>query len=227
MGIKIPDVPVGSDMFSWTVLEHLQSAKEMKYRCMCVCGTEKIITKSNLRLGKSKSCNKGNCHTSSTVTHGLTNHPLYSVWSSIRNRLNNPTGANECYQGIKLAKEWEDFQVFYDWSVVNGYEEGLTIDREERTGDYTPDNCRWVTYLVQSQNRSKHKRKEVPYKGVYKSTPRNGKVLYESTGKSPYYWIVIYDGKREQKWGFTTAEAAYQDRCAFIEANYKGLVITD
>jgi len=105
MGIKTPDVPVGTVMYSWTVLEHLKSAKEMKYRCKCACGTERIVTKSNLRLGKTKSCNTGDCHVSSSVTHGLTDHPLYSVWSGIRKRLSNPTGANECYQGIKLAKE--------------------------------------------------------------------------------------------------------------------------
>lgn len=227
MGTKIPDVPVGTAVNSWTVLEHLKNAREMSYRCRCVCGTEKTVTKSNLRLGKSKSCGAGDCNAKATITHGLTEHPLYSVWSGIKKRLNNPTGTNECYKGIKLAPEWEDFQTFYDWSVNNGYAAGLTIDREERTGDYTPGNCRWVTYLVQSQNRAKHKRKEIPYKGVYKSLPRNGKVLYEATGKAPFYWIVIYNGERKQKWGFTSAEDAYKDRLAFIEENFKGLVIPE
>lgn len=226
MGIKSPDVPVGSAINSWTVLEHTNT-KGKEYRCKCVCGVEKLISKSNLRLGKSKSCGTGACSAKPGLTHGLSKHPLFSVWVGIQARLDNPTGANECYQGISLAPEWGDFQAFYDWSLANGYAAGLTIDREIRTGDYTPGNCRWVTHLVQSQNRGKHTGKLIPYKGVYKASPRKGKVLYEGTGKAPYYWIVIYDGNRKQKWGFATAEAAYQDRLAFIEANYRGSVVPE
>lgn len=161
-------------------------------------------------------------------THGMTNTKLYGVWCNIKYRLNNPTGKNKCYEGITLCSEWEDFQSFYDWSINNGYKEKLTIDRIDSTKGYEPSNCRWVDSTVQSQNRRKHTTKEegLP-KGVYKTKPRNGTVKYKATGKAPYYWIVIYKGKRHQKWGFSTPEEAYVDRCEFIKENYDGLVFHD
>lgn len=221
----VPDLHPGEIYGDWTVVSEVPGKREKHYTCRCSCGNTKVVTKSNLRLGKSKSCGKGSCK-SLAVTHGLTKHPLYSVWCGIKGRLANPVGANACYKGISLCHEWTEFQSFYDWAISNGYAEGLTIDRKDRNGDYTPNNCRWVGYITQSQNRSKISENKA-YKGVYQSKPRSGKVLYENTGKKPFYWIVIYNGDRHQRWGFESAEAAYQDRCKFIKDNFDGLVIPD
>lgn len=220
-----PDLPIGSVLNSWTVLEQHPKKGEMNYRCRCVCGAEKVIPKSNLRLGKSKSCGKGMCKVM-VIKHGLTNHPLYSVWCGIKSRLANPTGSNACYAGIKLCVEWGEFEVFYNWAISSGYTAGLSIDREERTGDYTPTNCRWTDTVVQSQNHSGWEGKSLP-KGVYKTKPRNGEIKYAGTGKAPYYWIVIYKGKRHQKAGYITPEDAQQGRAEFIKDNYDGLVYPD
>jgi hypothetical protein len=35
----------------------------------------------------------------------------------------------------------------------HGYSDGLTIDRIDVDGDYSPDNCRWVTWLEQQNNK--------------------------------------------------------------------------
>ena len=52
-----------------------------------------------------------------------------------------------------MCKEWsEDFKQFYDWSMDNGYKEGLTIDRINVNGNYEPNNCRWVTRKTQMNN---------------------------------------------------------------------------
>jgi hypothetical protein len=37
--------------------------------------------------------------------------------------------------------------------VANGYCDNFTIDRINANGDYTPDNCRWVTTQVQNKNK--------------------------------------------------------------------------
>ena len=58
-------------------------------------------------------------------------------------------------RGIKVCKEWEtDFQAFHDWAMDNGYEDHLSIDRINNDGDYSPENCRWITMAAQAANKS-------------------------------------------------------------------------
>lgn len=212
----IPDLEIGAHYGDWVILQEIQKPREKYYLCQCKCGTTKEVSKSNLRLGKSTNCNKGSCK-SLAITHGATDTRLYGIWCGIKARLKNPIGVNECYTNIRLHPEWEVFENFQQWANNNGYSDDLTIDRIDGTKDYEPCNCRWVTSLVQSQNRRKHKTKkdDLP-KGIYKSS-----------GHRPYYWIVIYNSQRYQRWGFNTPEEAYQDRLQFIKDNFDGLVYPD
>lgn len=67
------------------------------------------------------------------------NHPLYK-WYGAR--------------GIKVCVEWlSDSELFVQWGILNGYKEGLTIDRIDNNKGYTPDNCRWVTNLENQRNK--------------------------------------------------------------------------
>lgn len=82
---------------------------------------------------------------------------ISSMWGSMKNRCyspNHPYFKNYGGRGITICKEWrENFQVFYNWTTKNGYKKELTIDRRNNNGNYTPENCRFVTHTVNIRNR--------------------------------------------------------------------------
>lgn len=89
--------------------------------------------------------------------HGLRDTRLFSIWSNMKTRCYNPkTPAFKDYggRGITICDEWlNDFQAFYDWAMSNGYSDDLTIDRKDNDGNYSPDNCRWISQTKQCNNR--------------------------------------------------------------------------
>lgn len=127
--------------------------------CRCECGTEKVVQKSNLESGRSRSCGclRREVSTEHSTTHGLSHTRLFKIWSNMRNRCGRATSPDYKYyggRGIKVCVEWvNDFEAFYSWAVSNGYERNLTIDRIDVNDDYKPSNCRWVTMKDQAQNR--------------------------------------------------------------------------
>jgi len=58
-------------------------------------------------------------------------------------------------KSINIYEDWlNDFETFYEWALSNGYEDDLTIDRIDSSGDYTPSNCKWSTMKEQDNNRT-------------------------------------------------------------------------
>lgn len=61
-------------------------------------------------------------------------------------------------RGIKMCDEWlNDFYLFMSWALENGYKKELAIDRIDNDGDYSPDNCHFVTVAENNQNRCSSK----------------------------------------------------------------------
>ncbi|MGZ3770074.1 MAG: hypothetical protein ACXVCP_00320 [Bdellovibrio sp.] len=89
--------------------------------------------------------------------HGLRGHPLYVVWASMKRRCLTPKNygyKNYGGRGITICDSWmNDFKSFYDWSLSSGYESGLELDRIDVNGNYSPENCRFVTRSVQANNK--------------------------------------------------------------------------
>ena len=71
-----PNLNIGDNYGSWAIIEARPRTKEKYYLCECKCGTTKEVSKSNLALGKSTSCNKGECK-SKAITQGMTNNYLF------------------------------------------------------------------------------------------------------------------------------------------------------
>lgn len=51
-----------------------------------------------------------------------------------------------------MCKEWLDFEPFYMWALRSGYRDDLTLDRVDVDGNYSPENCRWITSDEQKRN---------------------------------------------------------------------------
>lgn len=124
--------------------------------CKCDCGNYTKVRGKNLKNGSVKSCGcllKENAY----KTHGMNNTRLYSIWGSMKSRCNNSRlSSYKIYggRGITVCDEWaKDFMTFYNWSMANGYQDNLTIDRIDNNKGYMPDNCRWVTFEQQCNNR--------------------------------------------------------------------------
>lgn len=120
-----------------------------EYECP-KCGD--AIVRSKFMAKRSVSCYR--CR---KRTHGLRRHTLYSTWAKMKERCTNPNSSRyKTYgaRGISVCHEWNDFQAFFDWSVSNGWSDGLEIDRIDVNGNYCPENCRFVTTRENIQNRT-------------------------------------------------------------------------
>lgn len=97
---------------------------------------------------------------------------LYEVWAGMKGRCNNPNHSEyHRYgaKGIRVCDEWSSYSNFRAWAYENGYDENAprnkcTIDRIDSTKNYEPSNCRWVDFLIQSNNTNRNKL--IEYNGV-------------------------------------------------------------
>ena len=131
--------------------------KHIYWLCKCVCGNCRLLQTYQLTSGKVTSCGCMNEKTKKSAIIAQ-NKRLYTVYSSMIARCHNPKSISYKYygaKGITVCDEWKtNFETFLKWSLQNGYNDSLSIDRIDNSKGYCPSNCRWITLSQQFQNKT-------------------------------------------------------------------------
>lgn len=126
------------------------------WMCLCECGA----------IAKVESIQLINTH-NPTVSCGC-HRRAYNVWHHMMSRCykkQNVSFSNYGGRGITVCDRWHVFENFFADMGVPPL--GMSLDRIDNDGNYHPENCRWITYKEQNNNKSNNRTLE--YKGEEKT----------------------------------------------------------
>lgn len=89
------------------------------------------------------------------LRHGMSRSRLYRIFNNMHSRVAGEDEAGKTYylaRGITVCDAWSTFDPFMAWALANGYDDTLTLDRIDNDGNYSPENCRWVSHTENCRN---------------------------------------------------------------------------
>lgn len=125
------------------------------YKCLCNCGN--IFYRNKYEIIKHTNGACKNCKRVRPEKDGHTKEPLYRVYYAMKERCYDATSReyhNYGARGIYVCDEWlGSYRLFREWCLNNGYKKGLQLDRIDNDMEYSPNNCRFVTPIENSNNK--------------------------------------------------------------------------
>lgn len=150
------------------------------------------------------------------ITHGMSRTKFYNVWRGMIQRCTNPN--NRKYhiyggKGVRVCDRWMTFENFQE-DNLHLYAEGLTIDRQDSSGNYEPGNCVWISLSENSAKTSKV-RSVIQYEPRKHPEPHlfeirswaSAKEAADSLNLVAAHITVVCQGKRNTHGGFAWAYA--------------------
>jgi transcription elongation factor Elf1 len=130
------------------------------------CNSEKTDLLQNIKNYVSCGCRKVELSRAAKIKHGLSKHPLYCTWASIRERCFSGTESykkNYAGRGIIFSDEFlNNPKAFIEYLESLPFyhlrkSQNLSLDRIDNDGNYERGNLRWATKIEQSHNSRKYK----------------------------------------------------------------------
>lgn len=135
--------------------------KRTRYvKCVCECGSEREMSVDSCTTHLSCGCIRISKFCEMATKYYPVIPKLLVCYRAMIDRCYNEK--NKVYyryggKGVKVCEEWrEGYQKFLDWAIVNGYEDGLCLDKDIK-GDgtlYSPETCCWITNLENQSYKS-------------------------------------------------------------------------